>query len=89
MTPAERQARRRRNLVDRRPVLEILVDLAEADEELAALRRADPPDANAIWHANLKRAQATGRLAASRGFGLMWPMGQLRKRQRAARGLDW
>lgn len=89
MTAAERQARRRRNLVDRRPVLELLVDLAEADEVLAALRRADPPDANSVWHAETRCLQIKGDIAVTLGVGVMWPRRQLRKRQRAARGLDW
>lgn len=86
MTAAERQARRRHNLVDRRPLLELLIDPTEADEALAALRRADPPDANAIWHADFKRAQVTGCLAEALGVGPMWPVRQLRRRGWIAKG---
>ncbi|WP_062211757.1 hypothetical protein [Aureimonas sp. AU12] len=89
MTDAERQARRRANLVDPRPARALLVDLAEVDERLAELRRAETPDTLAIWKADLRRANLFGDLAEALGVGAMWPIRQLRQRQRAARGLEW
>ncbi|WP_062222538.1 MULTISPECIES: hypothetical protein [unclassified Aureimonas] len=86
MTPAERQARRRQHLVDRRPALAALVDLAEADERLRELRRSEAPDPAELNRADLKRAQATGDLALALGVSEMWARRQLRRRGWIAKG---
>ena len=79
MTPAERQARRRKHLVDRRPALAALVALAEADERLRELRRAETQDPGEINRADLARAGATGDLALALGVSEMWARRQLRR----------